>query len=102
MLWDSQRGTLNLILELASEGTLKGVLRRSKHRWANGLGVPVLEESNACGIVTQLARALEHIHSNGICHGDVKQENVLFTSDGQAFSLPLTCFHCHMISDRNQ
>jgi len=36
------------------------------------------------GIVTDIARALDYIHGQGIVHCDVKPANVLFREDGQA------------------
>jgi serine/threonine-protein kinase len=44
----------------------------------------VYEESEALGIAIQMARALEHAHSQGLIHRDVKPKNIMITTDGTA------------------
>ncbi|HEU4394605.1 MAG TPA: serine/threonine-protein kinase [Planctomycetota bacterium] len=46
-------------------------------------GGPV-EERRAIGIVSQVARALEHAHRNEIVHRDIKPANILVTDAGTA------------------
>jgi serine/threonine-protein kinase len=41
----------------------------------------VYEESEAIGIITQIARALQHAHERGIIHRDVKPKNIMLTRD---------------------
>jgi serine/threonine-protein kinase len=40
------------------------------------------EENEAVGIALQVAKALEHAHSRGFIHRDVKPKNVMLTRDG--------------------
>jgi len=44
----------------------------------------VFAEQEALGIIIQIARALEHAHSQGLIHRDVKPKNVMMTKDGAA------------------
>lgn len=37
----------------------------------------------ACALTTQLARALAYLHGQGICHLDLKPENVILTESGE-------------------
>lgn len=46
------------------------------------LGLPIAEVEQSCRVIYQIASALEHIHSLGIIHRDVKAENVLFDANG--------------------
>ncbi|MFT7487269.1 MAG: serine/threonine protein kinase [Candidatus Paceibacteria bacterium] len=41
-------------------------------------------EDTVLRIVAQVARALEHAHSNGVLHRDVKPSNIMLTAQGQA------------------
>jgi len=79
-IWDSQKSSLNLVIEMASNGTLRGLLRRSSLK--NHYGDPILSEEEPHVITTQLFDALVHVHERGICHGDIKQENCLFDRNG--------------------
>lgn len=42
----------------------------------------IFGEQEAIDIVTQLARALAHAHSNGMIHRDVKPKNIMINKDG--------------------
>ncbi|HXU61301.1 MAG TPA: serine/threonine-protein kinase, partial [Polyangia bacterium] len=55
-----------LVMELVEGETLRGLLQRERR----------LELPAARGILTPLARALDHAHAAGIVHRDVKPENV--------------------------
>ncbi|MCD4825607.1 MAG: serine/threonine protein kinase [Phycisphaerae bacterium] len=44
----------------------------------------VYTESEALGIIIQITRALEHAHSQGLIHRDVKPKNIMITNDGVA------------------
>jgi len=44
----------------------------------------VFSEAEALRIILQIARALEHSHSQGFIHRDVKPKNIMITSDGVA------------------
>ncbi|MFP4052613.1 MAG: serine/threonine protein kinase [Phycisphaerae bacterium] len=43
----------------------------------------VFSEQEALGVVIQLAKALEHAHTQGLIHRDVKPKNIMITDDGQ-------------------
>jgi serine/threonine-protein kinase len=47
-------------------------------------GGKVYSEAQAVNIATQVARALEHAHSMGIIHRDVKPKNIILTPTGLA------------------
>jgi serine/threonine-protein kinase len=44
----------------------------------------VFSEPDAMRIIIQIARALEHAHSQGLIHRDVKPKNIMITRDGTA------------------
>ncbi|CAK0850436.1 unnamed protein product, partial [Prorocentrum cordatum] len=56
-----------ILLELAQGGSLFDVLKHRGH----------LSEREAAGIFTDIASALDFLHSRGIVHRDVKPENIL-------------------------
>jgi len=45
-----------------------------------------LSEDAACSVFVQVAEALEHIHSKGIVHRDIKAENIMYEGDPEAGS----------------
>ncbi|MBS3733953.1 MAG: serine/threonine protein kinase [Phycisphaerae bacterium] len=47
-------------------------------------GGKVFSEAEALDIVIQIARALDHAHSQGLIHRDVKPKNIMITSEGVA------------------
>ena len=48
-----------------------------------------LEEDHALRIITQIARALEHLHGRGLVHRDVKPGNVMLSRKGRAVLIDL-------------
>lgn len=46
-----------------------------------------LSEQAAAGVMRQLLAAVAHMHSVGVCHGDLKEENLLLCSPGTAEEL---------------
>jgi eukaryotic-like serine/threonine-protein kinase len=44
----------------------------------------VFSEGEAMKVIVQIARALEHAHSRGLIHRDVKPKNIMMTDDGVA------------------
>jgi serine/threonine protein kinase len=59
------------VMEYLGGGSLDGMIKRRKQ-------VPVKE---AVEVGCQVAMALEHLHSKGIAHRDIKPDNVLFRVD---------------------
>jgi serine/threonine-protein kinase len=47
-------------------------------------GGKVFSEAEALEVVIQIARALDHAHSQGLIHRDVKPKNIMITTDGVA------------------
>lgn len=71
-----EHGTAYLVMDLLSAKTLREEMKSH----ANG----ILPTDQVRAIVEQLVSALEAVHSAGIYHLDLKPENVLLTSNGQA------------------
>lgn len=61
-------------MEYVEGGTVKEKIQKT------GL----LPEMEAIDIVTQICRALEHAQENGIVHRDIKPDNIMMTTDGEA------------------
>ena len=47
-------------------------------------GGKVFSEAEALKVIIQIARALEHAHSKGLIHRDVKPKNIMMTKGGMA------------------
>ena len=75
---------LYFVMELCTGGHLGQVLRASR----NGR----LKESRARKYVTQLTRAIVHCHYHGICHRDVKLQNILLESKNKDAQIKLLDF----------
>lgn len=65
-------GNRFLIMEYVEGQTLKDVIREKGR----------LTESSAVQITIRILSALQHAHSNGIIHRDIKPQNILMQSDG--------------------
>lgn len=66
-----------LAMELCLGGDMFDVLSREKH----------LSERAASRVMRQLLEAVAHMHSRGICHRDLKEENLLVAAPGPAEEL---------------
>lgn len=73
MLDDQVTNTVVLILPFADAGSL------SSYSWKSDK----IPESQARDVFAQIARGLQHIHSQNIIHRDLKPDNVLKFSNGQ-------------------
>lgn len=69
---ESEFATFFMIMEFVEGNTLRGIQNNPAQ----------CERFSPLGLLLQLARALEHSHSVGIAHGDVKPENCLVGNDG--------------------
>ncbi|XP_065131177.1 MAPK/MAK/MRK overlapping kinase-like isoform X5 [Paramisgurnus dabryanus] len=71
LIYDQDSGSLSLICEL---------MEMNIYEFIKGRQYP-LPESKVKHYVYQLCRSLDHMHSNGIFHRDVKPENILIKND---------------------
>ena len=71
---------LNLVLEYVAET----VYSISRHHQKSKLALPLIYVKL---YLYQLSRALAHIHSLGICHRDIKPQNLLVNPDTQQLKL---------------
>lgn len=78
-----------LVLEYLPGGTLRDALKRQR-----SAGAP-LPLAQAIAWAVEISEGLEHAHSNGIIHRDLKSSNVLLAEDGQVkladFGLAKSC-----------
>lgn len=70
-----ERGTAYLVMDLVEGGTLREELERAPEGR--------LEESRVRQLTEQMVEALHAVHMAGVCHLDIKPENVLLTEDSQ-------------------
>ncbi len=70
---DLPDGSRALVLDLAAGGSLAGLVA------ARGR----LDPAEVSTVVVGIARALAHLHSRGLVHGDLTPGNVLFTGSGR-------------------
>lgn len=70
-----ERGTAYLVMDLVEGGTLREELERAPEGR--------LEESRIRQLTGQLVEALHAVHRAGVCHLDIKPENVLLTKESQ-------------------
>ncbi|XP_073683212.1 MAPK/MAK/MRK overlapping kinase-like isoform X1 [Garra rufa] len=71
LIYDKDTGTLSLICEL---------MEMNIYEFIKGRQCP-LAESKVKHYMFQLCRSLDHMHSHGIFHRDVKPENILIRND---------------------
>jgi serine/threonine-protein kinase len=62
-----------------------------RQRLAAGAPLPTAE---VVRLTAEVAGALQHLHEQGIVHGDVKPENILITDRGQAKLIDFGIAHC--------
>ncbi|RHZ46439.1 hypothetical protein Glove_621g60 [Diversispora epigaea] len=65
---DSKSNECILVLEYANGGTLRDYLKSNFKK---------LEWSNKLNLAKQIVKAIEHLHSNDVTHGDLHSENIL-------------------------
>jgi len=63
-----------LVMELCSGGDIFDWLDKEEH----------LDEVRACGIITQIAAAVDYLHSRGVVHRDLKLENILIVKQDES------------------
>ncbi|MCL2006141.1 MAG: serine/threonine protein kinase [Planctomycetaceae bacterium] len=74
-LESGQDGSVDyMVHEFMDGGDLRSLLRQA----------PILPLDTATTIITQIARAVQYLHENGIIHRDIKPANILLSSDGTA------------------
>jgi len=66
-----------LLLDYIEGGTLRRYIRSRKDSKINSDEIML--------IVRQVADALEYLHSQGLCHCDIKPDNILINQQGQVF-----------------
>lgn len=71
ILYDEPTGRLALVFELMEQNLYEWIRGRKQH----------FPEAKVKAYMYQLAKALEHMHRNGIFHRDIKPENVLLADD---------------------
>ncbi|XP_047126704.1 serine/threonine-protein kinase 33 isoform X1 [Hydra vulgaris] len=71
-----------LVMELCLQGALESLLKK----------VTYFEEKDVLCIFTQLADAIDYIHSNDIIHRDLKLENILLAPQFESYNIKLTDF----------
>ena len=69
------RGCTELEMEYAPGGTLESHVKKLKRP---------LTEAEACKFFRQVVDAVIYLHGEGICHRDIKMENVVLDGDGNA------------------
>jgi serine/threonine protein kinase len=84
--------TRAIVMEYIDGQTLAAILQST----------PILPESTARQIATQLLHAIESIHSSGVVHGDIKPTNIILTSTLPYPSLKLVDFGLAEYDTTNQ
>jgi len=62
-----------LVMELCSGGDIFDWLDKEEH----------LDEVRACGVITQIAAAVDYLHNRGVVHRDLKLENILIVKQDE-------------------
>ncbi len=55
-------------------------------------GAETIQDADACFIIYQILKALEHLHGRGIVHRDIKPDNILMTRKDAAARIIVTDF----------
>ena len=69
-----ENGTLYLVMRYIRAGTVQDVLERGP-----------LSAQDACGLLTEIASALDYAHAMGVIHRDIKPNNILVDTLGHAY-----------------
>jgi serine/threonine protein kinase len=83
-LIDEEERIARIVMELATNGSVRKLLSRSTTPNSPGGGIGRLTESVARRVVFQCILGLQHLHRNGIIHRDVKPDNILLGDDSVA------------------
>ena len=72
------------VMELCVGGHLGQVLKKTEDGY--------LDEMLACKYISQIVAAIAHCHKNGICHRDIKLQNILLENNRQGAQLKIIDF----------
>ncbi|MCU0497316.1 MAG: protein kinase [Anaerolineae bacterium] len=78
--YGTQRGTSYLVMRLLHGGTLS---HRMAQRARQGVALPGLGEVSQ--MLRQISSALDYAHGRGVIHRDIKDSNVMFDQQGNAY-----------------
>ena len=70
---DFEKGTLYLIMEYIEGETIEDYTLRMREK-------VFIKESTIKKIFKSIVTAVEYLHGNGICHRDLKPDNILYNS----------------------
>lgn len=84
-----REGADRLVIEMeyAAGGTLGDLVKRAKY----GVGGLRLHENEVRGLILGLADGVAYLHGKGICHRDIKLNNVLLDGEGKPRLVDFGC-----------